>query len=94
MNPQTIEKLYNCVVFRHKTQQELIKTQTLLEEYGKQDFTIGGLGAMQRLESRILDLQNDLIRVNMQIRIHELELGLNDNKVVEEATRIANGGEV
>lgn len=94
MNPQTIEKLYNCVVFRHKTQQELIKTQTLLEEYGKQEFTIGGLGAMQRLESRILDLQNDLIRVNMQIRIHELELGLNDHYAVKEATRIANGGEV
>lgn len=92
MNPKTIEKLYNLVVMRYRIQNELEKSKNLLEEYGKQDFTIGGLGAMQRLENAIQDLEHDLLRVNNAITICELELGLQDHYAVKEAERIINGG--
>lgn len=92
MNPKAIEKLYNLVVMRYKVQNELEKAKNLLEEYGKQDFTIGGLGAMQRLENAIHDLEHDLLNLNMRIEICEINLGLNDHYAVKEAERIINGG--
>ena len=92
MNPKTIEKLYNLVSLRYKKQEELKRAKNLLNEFKKQDLTISGIFATQHQELRVGELKGYLAVIENEIKVCELELGLNEHYAVREAERIINGG--
>ena len=92
MNPKTIEKLYSLIEKRYRVKSELEIQRNLLNEYNKQDATISGIFATQHQELRMFELKAYLIAIENEIKLCEIELGLNDHYAVKEAERIINGG--
>ena len=92
MNPKTIEKLYNLIEKRYRVKNELERAINLCNEYKQQDATISGIFATQHQELRVGELKGYLAVIENEIKLCEIELGLNDHYAVKMAERIINGG--